>query len=149
MNSGKISVEWDREKRKFRLTESAVLGVENLYFDSKEGKELRPLNNVAFDMQGDKAFFTIPKGFLTDFGSIPRPFKPFFNPIGKEVPAYVLHDYLCSLSNKGKISRLTADNVFKVALKQCGTSTYRTFMVYFGVRCISLYRKFFPFKPKK
>lgn len=149
MQKGRIVVEYDREKRKFRLTENAILEVENLHFDSKEGEQLRPLSNVAFDMQGNRAFFTIPKGFLTDFGSIPRPFKPLFNPIGKEVPAYVLHDYLCSLSNKGKIKRFVADNVFKIALKQCGTSKYRVFMIYWGVRCISLYRKFFPFQTKK
>lgn len=149
MQKGRIIVEYDREKRKFRLVENATLRVADFDYNSAEAIDLRQIPNVAINLLGKSATFTIPKGFLTDFGSIPRIFKPLFNPIGKEVPAYVLHDYLCSLSNKGKIQRLTADNVFKIALAQCETSKYRAFMIYWGVRCISLYRKFFPFVAKK
>lgn len=110
-----IRVEWNEQKRKFVLLEDCT-------------------------MQTGKDSFVIPKGFLTDFGSIPRPFKPFFDPIGKEVPCYVLHDFLCAQSNQGKFSRSKADKILLQSLKESGTSVYRSFMIYVGCRGISLVR---------
>ncbi len=146
MNSGKIVVEWDRKKLKFRLTEDCVLRVARFSLSSEVTIDLRKLSSFSLSVEKE-GIFTIPKGFLTDFGSIPAPFKPFFNPIGKEVPAYVLHDYLCSQSNKGNIKRITADMVFKMAVRDIlNDSPYRITCLYLGVRAISLYRKLFPFK---
>lgn len=115
-NYSPIIVKWSSLYKKFILTEQVSIVV----------------NNVEY---------IIPKNFRTDFGSIPALFRCLFNPIGKEVPAYLLHDYLCSQSNKGLYKRESADLVFKQCLKYLNTSTYRIKMLYFGVRMISLLKK--------
>lgn len=102
-------------------------------------KKFKVVEPISMDLDDDS--FMIPKDFRTDFGSIPLIFKPFFNPIGKEVPAYVLHDYLCSQSNKGLYIRELADKKLEEALAYLGTSIYRRKMIYFGVRVMSFYKK--------
>ncbi len=115
MNYSPIKVVWSGIERKFVL-----------------------LSDCTFNTAGE--VFVVPKGFLTDFGSIPRPLKPFFDPIGKEVPCYVLHDYLCDLSNQGKFSRSKADKILLESLREIGTSVYRQLMIYAGCRAFSLFR---------
>ena len=117
INYSPIKVVWSGIKRKFVL-----------------------LSDCTFNIAGE--VFVVPNGFLTDFGSIPRLFKPFFDPIGKEVPSYVLHDYLCSLSNQGKFSRSKADKILLESLRESGTSVYRSYMIYAGCRVFSLVRYF-------
>ena len=46
---------------------------------------------------GNLVYINIPKGFNTDFGSIPQLFQSLVSPIGSPTKAYVLHDYLLSL----------------------------------------------------
>lgn len=147
-----IITKYDKEKCKFRLVDdcSLVILIEDPHqLDKNLIEDLKNIPDIQFSSSYDMIEFKIPKNFLTDFGSIPAPFKPFFNPIGIEVPAYVIHDYLCSLSNKGVLKRITADETFRLALQDMEeVSKYREFCLYWGARGISLYRKFFPFKKK-
>ena len=45
---------------------------------------------------GDGKLVTIPAGSVTNFGSLPRPVRPFLNRMGKSLRAYVVHDWLYS-----------------------------------------------------
>lgn len=108
-------------------------------FYSLELKEFEKDLNVYYHTN-DKAevFIKVPKGFRTDFGSIPQLFQSFLSPIGKPTKAYVVHDYLCTLANLGAIERKVADKVFKRALKALGCGRFKTYLLYFSVRAFSL-----------
>lgn len=91
----------------------------------------------------------VPAGFLTDFASVPRAFwvtmSPAEGPWGK--PS-VIHDWL--YFNKGKIlhadgvngcpatyrvfSREECDRVFLEAMQACGVGSYRSHIMWLGVR---------------
>ena len=92
---------------------------------------------------GNLVYINIPKGFNTDFGSIPQLFQSLVSPIGSLTKAYVLHDYLLSLYLQGKISkRKVCDKTFRTALKnECVGMVRRSFM-YLCVRFYSTYKDF-------
>lgn len=96
--------------------------------------------DIEIEIDGEQ--IVIKKGLRTDFGSIPPIFKPFINPIGREVPAYVLHDYLCSESNKGRYDRKKADDLLYKCLLSLEVSKFKSFMIYVYCRIISYVRKF-------
>ncbi len=71
----------------------------------------------------------VPKGYLTDFASVPRVPLAWWLTGGHGNRAAVIHDYLC-----GTIDRATADKVFREALATSGTPGWRTWVMYVGVR---------------
>lgn len=75
--------------------------------------------------------FVAPKGFESDFASIPR--VPFIylvmNDRGHK--AAVIHDRLC---RDGRIPRELADKVFRAALRAEGVSAWRAWLMYRAVR---------------
>lgn len=73
----------------------------------------------------------VPKGFVTDFASVPRAFWSALPPDGEYTYAAILHDYL--YWNQAT-DRPTADLVLKAAMEDFGVSTADAFMVYNGVR---------------
>lgn len=75
-----------------------------------------------------KMIVTVPKGFETDFASIPFLFWIFFPPIGIWLKAAVVHDYLY---RTGKKSRKEADSVF---LKEIKLAPIRMFIIWLNVR---------------
>lgn len=80
---------------------------------------------------GNLVYINIPKGFNTDFGSIPQLFQSLVSPIGSPTKAYVLHDYLLSLYLQGKISkRKICDKTFRVALRNEGVGMPRRSFMY-------------------
>lgn len=92
---------------------------------------------------GNLVYINIPKGFNTDFGSIPQLFQSLVSPIGSPTKAYVLHDYLLSLYLQGKISkRKICDKTFRVALRNEGVGMVRRSFVYLCVRAYSTYKDF-------
>lgn len=54
--------------------------------------------------------FKVPKGFQTDFASVPKPLWALFSPFGKYTQAAVLHDWL--YKGNGVSSRKEADALF-------------------------------------
>lgn len=60
----------------------------------------------------DGKIFIVPKGFQTDFASIPRILWWLIAPIGKHTLPSVLHDYLYENGYKLGISRKEADKIF-------------------------------------
>ena len=92
---------------------------------------------------GNLIYINIPKGFNTDFGSIPQLFQSLVSPIGSPTKAYVLHDYLLSLYLQGKISeRKICDKTFRVALRNEGVGMPRRSFMYLCVSAYSTYKDF-------
>ena len=92
---------------------------------------------------GDTA--VIPKGYWTDFASIPRPLKLFFNHLGDGLSAFVLHDYLYNFRGyklKGKsinradvmVDRLFADKEMKYQMLKAGENRIKVFLFFVAVR---------------
>ena len=104
-------------------------------------KEL--ISNGIAKEAGNLVYINIPKGFNTDFGSIPQLFQSLVSPIGSPTKAYVLHDYLLSLYLQGKISkRKICDKTFRVALRNEGVGMPRRSFMYLCVRAYSTYKDF-------
>ncbi len=82
-----------------------------------------------------KVTFTIPKGFRTDFASIPKAFRMIVSPIGLHGKAAVLHDYLCEY---GYMTRKEADEIFLEAMKILGVGWVRRTIMYKAVRAYSI-----------
>ena len=73
----------------------------------------------------------VPKGFLTDFGSVPQLFWNIVPPIGRATRAYVLHDFLYTVQI---YDRLKSDNILLEALKVLGVGWFQRWLIYRGVR---------------
>ena len=76
----------------------------------------------------------VPKGFVTDFASVPRILWWLFPPHGRHGKAAVIHDYLYLLVRKGKYSRVVADSIFLSAMKELEVPLWRRYTMYLGVR---------------
>lgn len=71
-------------------------------------------------------YVTVPEGFVTDFGTIPKWAQWVINPRGKGERAYVLHDWLCFT---GMCSYYTADNILYSAMRYCGVPLHQCLIV--------------------
>lgn len=99
----------------------------------------------------EKNIFTIRKGFITDFGSIPQFFQNIVSPIGKATKAYVLHDFLLSemyKSNKQAVvngillnDRKICDDILYQALLRLKVNKIQAKLIYFCVRFYALFKK--------
>jgi hypothetical protein len=82
---------------------------------------------------GDSAItITVPKGFVTDFASIPQPFwSAGLSPNGKYSKAAIVHDYLYWVQ---RCTRRQADNILMIAMKESGVDVATRTAIYEGVR---------------
>ena len=79
----------------------------------------------------------VPKGFITDFASIPRVFWTILPPDGKYTQAAVLHDFLYYKKGKltnMKLSRKECDGVFLEAMEVLSVSWIKRHTIYRAVR---------------
>jgi len=74
----------------------------------------------------------VPKGFATDFASIPRPLQGFLDAVNDVAPAAVIHDFL--YTSQMFESRAMADRIFFDALRANGVSWMRARTLWAGVR---------------
>lgn len=81
--------------------------------------------------------FIIPKGFETDFASIPRIFWNIIAPIGKHTLPSILHDYLYTEGYKLNISRKKADKIFYDAMIESHVARITANIMWFCVRCFA------------
>jgi hypothetical protein len=79
----------------------------------------------------DGTTYTVPKGFKTDFASVPQMFWAYISPTGKHGKAAVLHDYLYSTKI---VSRKEADKIFLEAMKVLGVAKWKRGVMYYAVR---------------
>lgn len=74
----------------------------------------------------------VPKGFITDFASIPRAFWTIIgHPTGKYGKAAVIHDHLYHTQT---VTRGRADRIFLEAMKVLKVSWWRRRMMWLAVR---------------
>lgn len=76
----------------------------------------------------------VPKGFESDFASVPSIMRALVSPIGRHSKPSVLHDYLCELYHVGEVSRYFCDEVFNEAMKVKKVKTIDRIILYSGVR---------------
>jgi len=84
---------------------------------------------------------TIPKGFVTDFASIPKFFRRLFSVNGVHREEAVVHDYLYSSHQKkvyeiGEyfLTRKECDDIFKSGLKKENLPYWKIWSMYTAVR---------------
>ncbi len=82
---------------------------------------------INYEEQTEKII--IPKWFMTDLGSIPPLFRPFFN--RNKYVAYILHDYLY---HKKHFHRKLADKIFFEALRVEKCPYIKAVLMYVAVR---------------
>ena len=86
----------------------------------------------------DGRSWIIPKGFLTDFGSVPAVVDWIIPAIETVAdPAYILHDYLYAQHRAEKdecVSRKDADEILRAALLVCGVGRVKAGIIYWAVR---------------
>lgn len=97
-------------------------------------KAIEKLEKVKNFNKENGGILKVPIGFYTDFGSIPLIFQSFISPVGKPTKAYVVHDYLITLSKIGLIKRKDADLIFFYALKRQGVGSIKRIILYTAVR---------------
>lgn len=73
----------------------------------------------------------VPRGFVTDFASIPRAFWSALRPDGEYAYAAVVHDYLYWTQTR---SRDEADDIFKMAMEDFDVGTGTVGTIYNAVR---------------
>jgi hypothetical protein len=78
--------------------------------DKWDGEHWILLSHLQVRME-DNSILTIPAGFKTNFGSIPRPVRSFLNRMGKSLRAFVVHDWLYSSNCGVKLSQRQCDEV--------------------------------------
>lgn len=110
----------------FRNPNAHVKQISNKYWEL--------LDDVHY--QGRWESFLVPKGFHTDFATIPRPIIWLIPTYGVYTPAAILHDYLCvsAASDSPIISRADADGLFRRSLRELGVSGPARWTMWAGVR---------------
>ena len=91
--------------------------------------ELRTM--LVFDSEVLNARITVPRGFESDFASVPRLPLAYWLFGGVADEAAVIHDFAYST---GMVTRAMADKVFLEALEACGTAAWRRWPMFWGVR---------------
>ncbi len=80
----------------------------------------------------------VPKGFISDGASIPRPFWTIFSPFnGDYFEAALVHDFLYSRASDydySFITRAEADEIFKEAMFNLGVGWFTRGTIYSAVR---------------
>ena len=93
---------------------------------------------LVYQSTGKDCWIIAPKGFTTDFASIPRVLWPLYPPYGDTWgKAAVIHDYLYSTQadpDGDAIKRKWADQVFLEALKVLRANWWRRTIMYQTVR---------------
>jgi hypothetical protein len=75
---------------------------------------------------------TIPKGYRTDFASVPRLLRGVVATIGRHNLATLVHDFLYDMRHPA--GRLFADREMRYWLRQCGVSEVKAQVMYLAVR---------------
>jgi hypothetical protein len=90
------------------------------------------MQDVVYHVGTTSTTITVPKGFVTDFASIPQPLWSFgLSPNGKYSKAAIIHDYLYWTQ---LCTRLQADNILMIAMKESRVSPTTRQLIYGGVR---------------
>lgn len=72
----------------------------------------------------------VPKGFDTDFASVPRIFWAILSPIDEYAKAAVIHDYCY---RHGLFKKSKCDKIFKEAMEVLNVPKWKIFVIYWSV----------------
>lgn len=99
----------------------------------KDGIHWELLSPFVYDVGelGGKDKIVVPRGFQTDFGSVPKLFWNIVSPIGPATAAFVLHDYLYSTQER---TRLVSDAILLEALEILKVNWFQRWLIYRAVR---------------
>lgn len=105
-----------------------------LIFDlNKDGRRLYVLNDeFPFCDPSTGDVYVVPKGFVTDFASVPSAARGIIEPEGKAARAAILHDWLYAVGEIG--GREKADALFYRAMKIYGVDEIKARLAYQAVR---------------
>ena len=101
---------------------------------------VKDLMNGKFELFSDYIYKTkeypikVPKGFVTDYASIPKLLRAIILPYGKHSGASVVHDWLYSSNCSLDISREKADKIFLEILKEEKVNLLLRILMYTAVR---------------
>lgn len=80
----------------------------------------------------------VPKGYLSDLSSIPRPLQSWIRPFDLSILAPVVHDWLYEHEGKvdgyERLTRKQCDKIFLRIMKREGVPFIRRNLAYWGVR---------------
>jgi hypothetical protein len=82
----------------------------------------------------DGTVYTVPKGFKTNFASVPKYFRNIIEPTGKHTNAAALHDFLYARGYKMNVSRKKADKIFYDAMRDSFVNIITANVLWFAVR---------------
>lgn len=113
-----------------------------------EGWKKRKLfSSFRYCMSEEAECITVPKGFVTDYASIPRVFWSLLSSWEKYGPAAIIHDYLYDRGNrilvpipkkpykKAQNTRKLSDQIFYHCMYQLGVGAITRQLIYWTVRC--------------
>lgn len=103
-----------------------------------DGPLFELLHNVCvyFDdpSSSDTVLTVIPKGFRTDFGSVPKWFRPIIANVCSWDPVYLFHDWVFSTLYKGPaVTFAGANRLLRAGVRERGCPKWKGFLVYYAV----------------
>lgn len=100
------------------------------YIDGRDWKIIQYFRYVSEDVL--ERAVVVPRGFVTDFASIPRFLWRVLPPTGKYGKAAVIHDFL--YRTEAGATRAQADAVFLEAMSDLGVGFLKRYAMYLAVR---------------
>lgn len=88
-------------------------------------------NDLVFSIRQTGQRIVVPRGFVTDFASVPRIFWTFFPKHGEYTRAAIVHDFLYW---QQKCSREQADELFDIVMEASEVDSTTRFTIYAAVR---------------
>ena len=98
-----------------------------------DGYHRRLLEDISYHVGGPDSLdkIVIPKGFVSDGGSVPRILWTFIDPWGPASKAFWLHDWLYHTQDR---TRLVSDAILLEAMEVLGVNWLKRELIYNGVR---------------
>lgn len=90
--------------------------------------------DIEFSFRGQDHRLTIPEGFVTDFGSVPKKFRGQISNVSKFNKCWLLHDYMYDKSFEGNFSRSDCDILLRRNLEDFGMGYLDRWIVYYSVK---------------
>lgn len=112
------------------------------YMQEEKKEILWEIMNPILVLLTNGDYVTIPRGFVTDFASVPKIFWSVVSSIGKFNLAAIIHDYIYTEQPKAfaaisqmKYDRKFADDEFLAWMHYCSPDTrIRNYIMYYAVR---------------
>lgn len=121
---------------KAKLMSTTPEFLELIDMSNSEDPKFQLSTDVLYIIKFDKEIYTIeiPKGFKTDFASVPKKFRSIIGNVNKYNKCWLLHDWMYSKNCDFKVSRKDADDILKDLLDQKGMDSLDQWLTYTSVR---------------